>query len=148
MKRIRIVGLCLIAAFVMTAVAAATASAAPDYGKCTKAAAGKGTKSSATCTVAKVGGSYEWEPLTAHVAFTTAIKEATLATLETVKKEKVVCKGETSTGNFLNSTEVETTPTFTGCEALKLKCSTPGQPEGTIAVGALQGELGIEKKSI
>jgi hypothetical protein len=147
MKRIRIVGLCLIAALAMTAITAASASAAaPEYGKCTKVAKGTGKMSAATCTLEKAGGSYEWQPLAGTVTFTTAIKEATLATLETVKKEKVVCKGETSTGSFLNAKEVETTPTFTGCEAFKLKCSTPGQPEGTIAVAALQGELGVEKK--
>jgi hypothetical protein len=147
MKRMRIMGLCLVAVFAMSALVVSSASAAaPDYGKCTKVAAKTGKMSSATCTVEKAGGSYEWEPLAAPVAFTTAIKSGTLATLETVKKEKVVCKGETSTGNFMNKTEVETTPTFTGCEALKLKCSTPGQPEGTIAVEALQGELGVEKK--
>jgi hypothetical protein len=149
MKRIRIMGLCLVAVFAMSVAAASTASAAPDYGKCVKKAVSGGAGfSDAGCTKAVATKAlYEWQKGGATgVTYTTNIKAGTLATLETVKKEKVVCKGETSTGTILSETTTETTPTFTGCEALKLKCSTPGEPEGTIAVSALEGELGIEKK--
>ena len=51
MKRVRSVGCCLIAAFAITAVAAATASAAeaPEVGRCVKVAPGTGHFSANTC---------------------------------------------------------------------------------------------------
>jgi len=150
MKRIRIVGICLVAVFGLTALAASSASAfpTPEYGKCIKKAVATGSGySDAGCTKA-VGtlAKYEWQGgANTGVTFTAKIKELTKATLETKKKEKVVCNGQTATGKYLNAKEVETTPTFTECSTLSKACSTPGQPEGTIAVAALQGTLGVEK---
>jgi hypothetical protein len=149
MRRTKWVVMCLSTALAGCAVGAASASAeAPEYGRCAATAKGTGKFSSATCTIEKAGGSYEWSPgagLKNH--FTSKMKEATLATLETVKKEKVVCKTETSTAEF---TGVKTiggvVATFTGCEALKLKCNSAGQPEGTIVTFPLKGVLGVEKK--
>jgi hypothetical protein len=150
MKRMRIMGLCLVAAFAAGAVASTSALAAgPHYGTCVKkGVAGGAGFSDAGCTKPVASAAkYEWVKGGANgVTYTTAIKPATKATLETKKKEKVICSGETSTGTILNETETETTPTFTGCETLKKPCSTAGEPEGTIAVKALQGELGLEKK--
>jgi len=153
MKRMRIMGLCLVAAFAAAAVASTSALAAPapHYGTCVKKAKAEGAGfSDAGCTKPVASAAkYEWVKGGANgVTYTTKIKELTKATLETKKKEKVVCSGETSTGTILNETETETTPTFTGCETLKKPCSTPGQAEGTIAVQALQGELGVEKVTI
>jgi hypothetical protein len=148
MKRISSLGLCLMAAVALCAATAASAvAAAPDYGKCTKVAKGAGKMSNATCTAEKVGGSYEWEALKSPVAFATTMPAGTFATLETVRKEKVVCTGgETGTGNFLNGKEVEITTTLRGCDNGKVKCSTVGQGTGTVAMSPLQGELGVEKR--
>lgn len=152
MKRIRIVGLCLVAAFAFTALAAssafATAPPQPVFGKCLKKAVATGEGYSDTGCTKHVASAakYEWVKGGANgVEYTTAIKEATSATLETTKKEKVVCTGETSTGKILTETTQETTPTFTGCSTLTKKCSTPGKPEGTISVAPLEGTLGTEK---
>ena len=147
MQRTRTVGLCVLTVLALSALVAAGAfGAAPEYGKCTKVAKGAGKFSGPTCTVAKAGGSYEWGTLASPVSFTTTMKEGTLATLETVNKEKVVCTGETGKGAVLNSKEIEMTPTFRGCENSKIQCESPGQPYSYIAMNPLQGELGVEKK--
>jgi len=152
MKRIRIVGLCFAAALGLSALVATSAFATPpvpEYGKCIKKATKTGegfSDSGCTKHVASLA-TYEWSTAVAGVTFTGKMKPETKATLETIKKEKVVCTTETDTGTYLNPKEVETTPTFKGCEALTKKCTTAGAPEeGEIQVQALQGELGIEKK--
>jgi hypothetical protein len=81
---------------------------APQFGRCVKVPSEKvGTKTvyhggftAATCLV-KSGthtGPYEWYSGVVKGAFKTAIKPTTKATFETVKKVKVTCSGETSTG--------------------------------------------------
>jgi hypothetical protein len=72
MKRIRIVGLCLVAVFAMSAIASASASAAaPEYLICGKAAKSKvtkkyeGTFSNKECTAASTEGKYELVAYTA-----------------------------------------------------------------------------------
>jgi hypothetical protein len=141
-------GICL-SAFAVCAIGAGVASAAPpEYGRCVAVAKGTGKFSSATCTAEKAGGSFEWLPGPGPKnKFTSKMKEGTLATLETVKKEKVVCKTETSIAEFTGTKTIGgVVATFTGCEALKLKCNTVGAPEGTIITVPLEGILGIEKK--
>jgi hypothetical protein len=59
-KHLKIMGLCLVAVFAIAAVAASSASALPEWGKCEAKAGGK--FSDANCTVkAKSGGSFEWK---------------------------------------------------------------------------------------
>jgi hypothetical protein len=111
----------------------------------------KGQYSTAACTVAatslKFG--FEWEAGPGPKAkFTTKIKEATLATFETVKKALVVCKGETSTGEYTGLKTVGNVVfTFTGCEMGGVKCASAGAAEGEVLTNALEGALGIEKAS-
>ncbi len=63
MKSIRIAGLCLAAVFVMSMVAAGTASAAPHWLVCLNFG-GTGTKYSENqCFKAESGGKYEWSEL-------------------------------------------------------------------------------------
>ncbi len=72
MKRIRIVGLCLVAVFAMSAIASASASAAaPEYQICGKLSKSKVTKkyeghfSNKECTASSTEGAYELESYTA-----------------------------------------------------------------------------------
>jgi hypothetical protein len=124
----------------------------PEFGRCVKLAKGvKGQYSTAACTVAatslKFG--FEWEAGPGPKAkFTTKIKETTLATFETVKKALVVCKGETSTGEYTGLKTVGNVVfTFTGCEMGGAKCASAGAAEGEVLTNALEGALGIEKAS-
>ena len=76
MKRIKIVGLCLIALFAFSAVAAASAFAEgrPEYKLCAKVAKveGKynGSYSDKGCTTEATGGKYEREEVAENTAFT------------------------------------------------------------------------------
>src|SRR5664280_2167850 len=158
MKRIRIIGLCLVAAFAMSAIAATGASAAnPEYGRCIKTTTGvKGKYSSATCTVlAKEVKTekYEWyaafgsaKPLE-KAGFKTALKPTTKATLETKAGTKVICTGLEGAGKYTgNKTVLITKTTFTGCESGGIKCNTTGFGTGMIEIEPLSGELGVITK--
>jgi hypothetical protein len=140
MKRIRLVGFCLIATFAMSAVMVATASAAPDYGRCKPLTGGKYQDKG--CTKASVPGKekYEWYawgselPTPENRGVTTKLKGKS-ATLETVKGAKVVCTSETGAGEIAGPIQVIGTMTFKGCSSAGLPCTTAGQAAGTIVAG-------------
>lgn len=149
MKRIKVMGLALVAVFAMSALVATSAmAAAPEYGKCTKKAKaeGEGFSNSGCSLKVTTGAKFAWEPLASEVATSSLIKELTLATLETVKGTKITCKGEGGPGSYKTAKIATTTPTFTGCETSGLKCASAGAAEGEIKVATLEGELGVEKK--
>jgi hypothetical protein len=124
----------------------------PEFGRCVKLAKGvKGRYSTAACTVpaTSLKFAYEWELGPGPKAkFTTKLKESTLATFETIKKKLVVCKGETSTGEYTGLNTVGNVVfTFTGCEMAGAKCTSAGAEEGEVLTNTLEGALGIEKTS-
>jgi hypothetical protein len=130
-----------------------TTATPPEFGRCVKVAKGvKGSYSNAVCTSPatpeKFG--FEWQPGPGPKAkFSTKIKELTVATLETVKKATVVCKGEASTGEYTGTKTVgNVVVTFTACEMAGVKCTSAGAGEGEVVTTTLEGELGIEKTSI
>jgi hypothetical protein len=161
MKRIRIIGVCLVAAFVMSALAVTSASAtAPEFGRCLKAATKsltnydnakciKQAKEDAGTEEEKLKkGNYQWFPGPGPKnKFTTKIKAGTFATLETKGGTKVACKGETSSGLVISDehTGGGASITFTGCETGGVECNSVGQGVGTIVTGELKGELGLIK---
>jgi len=148
MKRIRIIALCLVAAFAMSAVAAATASAeAPEIGRCKKVTVKKSGKySSATCIALKAGGEYEWTAGSVKSGFTGS---GGVGTLETVGKNKVICKTEKAVGNYGTPKTVNgVVVTFTGCETTGFTCTTVGQAAGTLVTKPLEGSLQWEKKAL
>jgi hypothetical protein len=111
-------------------------------------AKGAGKYASATCISLKAGGSYEWLPGVEKKKFTTKITEGA-ATLETVKGSKVVCKTETSTGEYTGTKTVGgVVLILTGCERLGEKCSSAGAAGGEIVTKSLEGVLGIEKLGV
>jgi opacity protein-like surface antigen len=146
MKRIRIMGLALIAVLAMASIAAASASAEPqgEFGRCVAQAGGKYATSACTTEVAGKT-KFEWLPLVKR-GISSKLKEG-IPTLETVGGTKITCKGESSGGAFkANNKEVEGVEAhFTGCETSGLKCSSAGKPEGEIVTSALEGRLGVEK---
>ncbi len=150
MKRIRIVGLCLVAAFAVSAVVSASAfAAAPEFGKCVAKAGGKYATSACDSEKAKAE-KYEWTPGPgAKPGFTSAMKAGLKATLETVKKTKVVCEGETTKGEVASAAEVgHVVATFTSCTSSGFKCHSEiggKQAEGEIKTVSMHGGLGYEK---
>jgi hypothetical protein len=119
MKRIRIVGLCLIATFAISIVASSVASAAQPVFY-TKAVVGE----SAAGVVPFKG--------TLGAAF-----------LEGKSGTKITCTGGTATGEVTGPTTTENNVTkFTGCETSGFKCNSAGAVEGEIVTAVLKGTLG------
>lgn len=150
MRRIKIVGLSLLALFAVTAFAASSAfGAAPEFGRCVTKAGGKFSNSGCTKEVA-TKGKFEWEPGPGPKnKFSSAIKPATTAKLETVGKQVITCTGETSNGEIANAKEVAgVVAKFTTCTALGQKCESAGAKEGEIVTNSLGGPLGVEKKGL
>jgi hypothetical protein len=116
MKRIRTAGLCLLAAFALSAAFAAVASAEPVY--LTKTVVPEGSKIplSATLGAAFLEGE--------------------------VSKTKIECSAGTGTGEVTGpKTSKKSVTTFTGCKASGFPCNSAGDPEGTIKTVPLQGAL-------
>jgi hypothetical protein len=153
MRRIRIAGLCLVAMFALSAVAAGTASAeAPEFGQCLKKAVKSipgysDSKCTKEATEAKKG-TYEWVPgaKAGENEFTTS---GGTATLLTTKGESVTCSSEKSKGTYKlggNNKEEETTVEFAGCKSNGLTCTTVGKSPGELVTEPLIGIVGFEKE--
>lgn len=114
MTRIRIIGLALVAVFAISAVASASALAAPEF-KGEGGAEVKGTTFTSTSGAGKMEGT------------------------ETIK-----CTASTSAGEITSATTVgKVVVTFTGCEDKGKKCkSSSGAASGEIKTVSLKGELG------
>jgi hypothetical protein len=152
MKRMRIMGLCLVAAFALTAIGAGTASALPEIGRCV-AKAGTGKYKDAACTK-KAGAKAEEKqfefvkgPEVGKTGFTSAGGEGVL---ETVSGTKIICTTQSATGKYKRlstgvTKEVEgVIAKFEGCgiPAIGAKCKTKGEAEGVISTLSLKGPLG------
>jgi len=158
MKHLRVIGVCVLSAGAISSLTAAGASAtAPELGRCLKVAEHSKSNYDSSKCVKLAGedavseaeqlkkGVYQWFPGVVKNKFTTKIKEATIATLETVGGTKITCKGETSAGEFINTKEVgKMVVQFTGCETSGLKCNSAGKGEGDITTAALGGPIGFE----
>jgi hypothetical protein len=162
MRRTRIVGLCLVAVFALTAIMASSASAAaPEFGRCLKVTpkalsnfdSGKCVKLASEDTGTETEklnkGNFQWFPGVVKNKFTTKMKEATIATLETVGGTKITCTGETSTGEYTGLKTIgKMVAKFTGCETSKIKCNSTGQAAGEIWTAPLGGPIGFETEVI
>ncbi len=139
MRQLRSIGLCVLAALALGAVASAGAWAeAPEIGRCIKHAGGKfkdaGCKTEAKLTTEQ---KFEWypgdgspSPKTAEskplvkTHFTTKLKEGSgLAKLETGGGVAVTCVNQTSEGEFTGAKTVSVSNVaFTGCESGGFTC--------------------------
>jgi len=158
MRRIKIVGLSLIAVFALAAITAGSASAtAPEFGRCLKTAEHSlSNYNSSKCVQLGSEGAlseaeelkksvYQWAPGVVKTKFTTKQKEATIATLETVGGTKITCKAETSKGEYTGLKTIgNMVAHFTGCETAGLKCNSAGKGEGEIDTAPLGGPIGFE----
>jgi hypothetical protein len=161
LKRVRVVGLCLVAA-IISAISVASASAVrPEFGRCLK----QTTKSLSNYDSAKCvklasedtgteeeklkKGNYKWFPGVVNHKFSSAIKPSTIATLETVAGTKITCTGETSGGEYVtggsNKEVAGVVVQFTGCATSGVPCNSAGKGAGQITTAALEGVLGVEK---
>jgi len=159
MQHIRIVGLCLVVAVVLSVVGASEASAAaPEYGRCTKAEKNSkkeynGTFSDSKCekevplAERTKKGKYIWTPGAGKAKFTTS---GGVGVLTTVGGSGVECKTESSSGEFKpgdNKEETGVVVKFNECLSLGLFCNTPGAKTGELVTNQLEGLVGWENKA-
>jgi hypothetical protein len=168
MRKVRILGPCLVVAFALSAVAATSASAfveeAPEYGRCLKLTGGKWKD--AACKTAGLPGEekYEWYPafgpngkgeekLATKLKFTSTTKEETRVELETTKEERIVCTGTNGKGKEARTSEGEVTGPKTniatkivlrGCEIPEFAVCENTGTAGEIKMNDLDGTLGFQ----
>jgi len=149
MKRMRVVGLCLVAVFAISVVMAGSASAAaPSFGRCQAKAGGKYESSGCTKEAKEVSKQkFEWTNTIVKNKFKAKQKEATLATLETVGGTKITCTSEENENAEYTGekTVAKIVAHFSGCETSKIPCNSAGEPSGKITTHSLKGLLGVEK---
>lgn len=148
MRRIGLLGVCVVAALALSAVAAAAAFAeAPEVGRCVKSTPKAGGYTSATCTKTDTednDGTYEWKPGAEKGHFTGT---GGIGTLETVGKVGVQCKTETSEGHYAGPKTVGGVAVlFKECASAGFKCQSAEAGEGEIKTNTLAGELVWEHK--
>jgi hypothetical protein len=145
MKHLRILGLALAAAFALSAVVAAAASAnsfAPELAKCVKAAkVGKtytGKFGNKTCTESATEGKYELASAEG-AEFTGKSKATTLHAVSAAgKAEVIVCKKDVIKGSITGPSHIKATVTFEDCANEKKEaCGTGGTIESNGAYGLL-----------
>jgi hypothetical protein len=150
MKRIRIMGLCLVAVFAITAITAASASAVapnPEFITCKKVAKGTGEFNNKGCTEA--GGKAEYN----HAAWNEG-KEASpklkgtngVSTLTSYIKGfgivgSVSCVKAKSTGNITGLSTESVIVKFEKCTSSGEVCTSAGAKAGTIETKLLTGTL-------
>lgn len=150
MKRMKIMGLALVALFAMAALATASASATPTYYECAKAAkVGKlytGDFNNKNCSEpnAKGEGKYELkEGLGKGKVFKGTGKAATLHTPAVAGE--VACTGSKDEGFATLHGQDKVKVRFSGCTSLGKKCtsvSPKGKKTGEIVTNLLEGKLG------
>jgi hypothetical protein len=145
MKRIKIVGLCLVAVFALTAVMASGAQAG-QWGTCVKAAkngkvyTGNYTDKLCSTKAAEKNGKYEWAPNAANIPFTS---EGGASHLKGAAGEIARTHG-TDKGTFEGATKDTDTFTFEGCKLkpFELSCkSYSSTKEGEIITNTLTSGL-------
>jgi hypothetical protein len=148
MKRMRIAGLCLVAAFVISAIGAVSASALPEIGRCVSQVGGKYTEGNCVKKgTKKEPGSFEWKKNPIKKGFTSIGGEGKL---QGATGTEIRCTTQSATGEYL---EKGTTPStkevhnvvakFNGCELplFKVECKSAGHAAGEIVTTKLKGKL-------
>lgn len=148
MKRMRIVGLCLVAAFALSAIGAGSASALPEIGRCVSKAGGKYTESNCvTKSSSKVPGTFEFVKNAIKKHFSAASGEAKL---QGATGTEIKCSASSSTGEFLEKGATPSTKEvtnvvakFNGCElpAFGVECKSKGAAAGEILTTKLKGKF-------
>jgi hypothetical protein len=136
MKRIKVVGLCLVAVFAMTAFAAASSASAAEYFTCVKAVPkNTGKYSDKECSnEVGTGGKYERASAVGD-KITSKTKTAVLST--PAIGGKVTCKKSTDTGEIISSTQNHDVVTFSDCSSEGKPCQNAGGSSGVIKTNEL-----------
>jgi len=144
MKRMRIVGLCLVAAFALSAIGAGSASALPEIGKCIAKSGGKYLDGN--CTKLGKPGAFEWSKVITNKKFTSAGGEGKLLG---ASGTEIKCTTQSASGEYKGTTSFKEVTAvvakFNGCELplFKAVCQTAGDAAGEITTNPkfLTGKL-------
>ena len=153
MRRLRLVGLCLVVTCVTSAVAVASASAEPpEYGRCDKAAkvgktyTGGFTNSGCTSKSETKTGKYEWLP---GALKTKQTSTGGSGVLEEVGKYAVACSSESSTGEYTGTKEGKNLVVkFKGCKVTPYICTSEGHEPGELETYPLEGRAVWENEKL
>jgi len=152
MKRMRILGLALVAVFAFAALTAGAASAKPTWKACVKTEpANTGNYSDKLCTT-KVGGTGKYE-LVVGIGKGKGFKgkggEASLHNVIPGKGDiKVTCGSFKDSGSVVAPSGVnKVVAVFKKCKSLGAPCKTEGGKKETIETKSLAGELGYMDKA-
>lgn len=151
MRSIKVIGLCLAAVFALSAIVAASASAAaPEYKACVKASKVNkkytGTFSNKECTDAAAEGKYELAEVTPGTTFTGKAKTGVLNSYNPLENNKSVgkieCKKASELGEIINAKQAVQEVTFSKCttEGGSVKCGSPAA-SGEIHTSAIVSTL-------
>ncbi len=158
MRLLKVLGLAVVAALVVSAVAAASASAeAPEYGRCVKVEkvgklytgtyTDKGCTKEATAKEKEEGkkNKYNWLPGGVKLKQTSTGGKATL---QEVGKYAVGCESESSTGEYSGTKEAKKLfVMFKGCHVPPFICTSPGHPAGELETKELEGRAVWKNKA-
>jgi len=119
MRRMRIIGVSLVAVFALAALASSASAAQPVF-------YGVAELNTEVKTPIKISGTLGAASLEGNTS-----------------KAKISCTAGTATGEITSSTKTaNNVTTFTGCETGGTPCNSTGDPSGTIKTTALEGVLG------
>jgi hypothetical protein len=148
MKRMRIVGLSLVAAFALSAIGAVSASALPEIGRCVSQVGGKYTEGNCIKKgTTKEPGSFEWKKNPIKKGFTSVGGEGKL---QGATGTEIKCLTQSATGVYLEKGATPSTKevtnvqaTFKGCELplFGVECKSAGHAAGEIVTTKLKGKL-------
>jgi hypothetical protein len=146
MKRIRMMGTCVVVALGVSAAAAATASAAlPEFGRCVPAAEKRTGEYAGVHCVKPAGGkgNYNWLPGPGENKKFAG--SAGPVTLETVGGFKVHCSSGDFTGEYTGAKTASVTLALVGClrSGTEQKCQTTPLKEGEIETVPIEAEIGF-----
>jgi hypothetical protein len=146
MTKIRMAGLCVVAAIAASAVASVSASAAlPELGRCEKVGTTGGAYKYKNCVIAAPAnsGAFEWRPGPGAKPKFTA--ETGTVVLETVGHAKVTCTFGTVSGEWMGPKTANVNLSFSACQnSAKKTCQTSPTTGASIQTEQpLTGELGF-----
>jgi hypothetical protein len=161
MRRFRMLGLCLVAVFAVAAVAATSALAGPEWGKCVAQANHEGRYTDSNCTKKakrvnqKFTGEFEWRKgrELPNEQFTSVGGPMTMTAEYTVEGETIPitieCATERDHGEIVKGKKLITFVEFFECRALgAVPChSAKAEREGEVRWNTLTGTLGYINKA-
>ncbi len=152
MKRIKMMGLAVVALIAFSAMAATAAQAAPMYQECSKVAKGTGNFALKNCAGSGVAKSGEYELL--PVTKKTFTGKAGVSTLDSYIPSNeatpwtggtvvgtVTCKSAKVTGEITGLSLNKSVAEFKTCTSEGKKCASAGEKAGTIKTFGLMGTL-------